>query len=106
MSIIQGLIGSVAGGGAPPTFDVYAFDSYVNEGSYGYVNYEYSNQPGRTLYWTISHATTNNDDFTGSTSGSFYMNGSGSGNFYYQLTADLTTEGDQYFYIYICQNFS
>lgn len=101
MSIIQGIIGTVQGGGSPPYFNVYSHDSYVDEGSYGYVNYEYSNQPGRTLYWTISHATTNNDDFTGSTSGSFYMNGSGSGNFYYQLTADLTTEGDQYFYIYI-----
>lgn len=81
----------------------YAFGtipSSINEGSSGTFNVTTTNVPNSTtLYWTISHNTTANSDFS-SSSGSFTIT-SNAGSFSITTTADGTTEGSQTFQVQI-----
>lgn len=100
MSIIQAIVGT--SGAASPRFVVDSWSSPINEGVTTYISYSYYNyDTPTTLYWTINHANTDNDDFTGARSGSFVVSGNGGDNFSYTTTADLKTEGQEYFYVYI-----
>ena len=104
MSIFTGVVGSI-GGRPAPHFQVDSYASSVNEGTTNTVNYSFRNyETPKTLYWIINHASTNNDDFTGARSGSFVLNGTGSGSFSYTVAADHLTEGTEYFYLYIGNN--
>lgn len=80
----------------PPTYAVTPAAGSVNEGGSVTFNVATTNVPdSTTLYWTISHGTTADADFS-VVSGSFSITG-GAGNFSVTAVADSLTEGAQTF---------
>jgi hypothetical protein len=72
----------------------------MNEGSTNTVNVDYANYPPTTIYWQIVNDGTSNDDFIagepgGAQLGNFQISGTGSTNFSWTTTEDLTTEGNE-----------
>ena len=108
MSIVQALIGAIAssGSGSPPTpsLNIYGYVSSMNEGSTNTVYVDYANYPPTTIYWQIVNDTTVNEDWVtaevgGIPLGSFAISGTGISSFSWTAAEDLTTEGNQTYYL-------
>jgi len=86
-----------------PTYQFSSVPANIGEGAGGTFSVATTNVPnGTTLYWTVSHVTTNSADFP-SQSGSFAIN-SNAGSFSVTLTADELTEGTESFLIQVRRN--
>jgi len=88
------------GGGGTPAINIYGWVSPMNEGSTNTVTVDYENYPLTTIYWQIVDDGTSNDDFIagepgGAQLGNFQISGTGSTNFSWTTTEDLTTEGNE-----------
>lgn len=93
---------ATAGGLAAPTFTVTSGATTLNEGDSIYVNYSYTNQVSNTVYWAIDYypsvpGLSGPNNFTGDTSGSIYVNGTGSSAITIHAKDDGVTEGNWYF---------
>lgn len=81
-----------------PTYNFVGLPFSVDEGSIQYINVATSNvATSTTLYWTLSHLTTDGDDFTNNF-GSFEIT-SNTGSFFIETIDDLASEGNQTFRI-------
>ena len=79
-----------------PTYSFGTIPSSINEGSSGTFNVTTTNVANSTtLYWSVDYYQTNSSDFS-STSGSFAIS-SNSGSFSVTTSADVSTEGTEYF---------
>jgi len=104
MPISQILLTSGSGGGGGPFLSIYGYVSSMNEGSTNTVNVDYRNYPPTTIYWQIVNDTTTNADWVtaepnGMPLGDFYIEGTGTTSFSWTTAEDLTTEGDQTYYL-------
>ena len=106
MSIIQALVGAIAssGSGGGPSLSIYGYVSSMNEGSTNTVYVDYANYPPTTIYWQIVNDTTVNEDWVtaevgGIPIGSFAISGTGTSSFSWTAAGDLTTEGNQTYYL-------
>jgi hypothetical protein len=91
---------SGGGGGGTPSINIYGWVSSMNEGSTNTVTVDYENYPPTTIYWQIVNDGTANADFVadepgGAQLGNFQISGTGSTNFSWTTTEDLTTEGNE-----------
>jgi hypothetical protein len=87
-------------GGGTPAINIYGWVSSMNEGSTNTVTVDYENYPLTTIYWQIVDDGTSNDDFIADEPGdaqlgNFQISGTGSTNFSWTTTEDLTTEGNE-----------
>ena len=103
MPISQILLTSGSGGGGP-SLSIYGYVSSMNEGSTNTVNVDYRNYPPSTIYWQIVNDTTTNADWVtaepnGMPLGDFYIEGTGTTSFSWTTAEDLTTEGNQTYYL-------
>ena len=103
MPISQILLTANSGGGGP-FLSIYGYVSSMNEGSTNTVNVDYANYPPTTIYWQIVNDTTTNADWVtaepnGMPLGDFYIEGTGTTSFSWTTAEDLTTEGDQTYYL-------
>jgi len=81
-----------------PTYTFVSLPFSVDEGSIQYINVATSNvATSTTLYWTMSHQTTDSDDFANNF-GSFEIT-SNTGSFPIEVIDDLASEGNQTFRI-------
>jgi hypothetical protein len=99
MPISQILLTANSGPGNP-FLSIYGWTNRINEGSTNTVNVDYRNYPLTTIYWQIVNDGTSNDDFIadepgGAQLGNFQISGTGSTNFSWTTTEDLTTEGNE-----------
>jgi hypothetical protein len=104
MPISQILLTTGSGGGGGPFLSIYGYVSSMNEGSTNTVNVDYANYPPTTIYWQIVNDTTTNADWVtaepnGMPLGDFYIEGTGTTSFSWTTAEDLTTEGDQTYYL-------
>jgi hypothetical protein len=100
MPISQILLTSSSGGSPSPAINIYGWVSSMNEGSTNTVTVGYEDYPPTTIYWQIVNDGTSNDDFIagepgGAQLGNFQISGTGSTNFSWTTTEDLTTEGNE-----------
>lgn len=100
MPITQILLTAAA---ASQNINVYGYSNPMNEGSTNYAYVDWTNYPATTIYWQIVNNTTTSADWNGgiTPSGSFGVDGTGSTSFNWTSAADLTTEGDQYYYLQV-----
>ena len=82
----------------PITYSV-SSPSSVNEGSNANFTVTTTGIGTTTLYWTTLHGSTNSSDLSPN-SGSVSISGD-SGSFSIYVNADATTEGSEYFYVYL-----
>jgi hypothetical protein len=75
----------------------------MNEGSTNVATLDYQNYPPTTIYWRIMNDTTENADWLNGTtpSGSIEISGTSTTNFSWTTAEDLTTEGDQTYYLQV-----
>jgi hypothetical protein len=103
--IIAGIIGSLAGGGAPSKTVTWGgiYYSPIQEGQEQHVDLNYSNWDSSTIYWTIKNNL--GAELTSQVtpvSGSFNPgSGSGSHAIYFTFNADATTDGPLTYYVWV-----
>lgn len=106
MSIIQAIIGTnltIGGGGPPPYINVSNYTYAMNEGATNSATIYYENYPSTTIYWRIVDGSTASSDWSGGVtpSGSFNINGTSNTTFDWTTAADVSTEGEQYYYLQV-----
>jgi len=104
MPISQILLTSSGGGGGAPWINIYGWASPMNEGSTNTATVDFQNYPPTTIYWQIVNDSTENADWVtaepnGMPLGSLQIEGTGQGSFSWTAAGDLTTEGDQTYYL-------
>ena len=104
MPISQIIMARGTSGGSVPSLSIYGYVSSMNEGSTNTVNVDYRNYPPSTIYWQIVNDTTTNADWVtaepnGMPLGDFYIEGTGTTSFSWTTAEDLTTEGNQTYYL-------
>jgi hypothetical protein len=92
------------GGGGAPWINIYGWASPMNEGSTNTATVDFQNYPPTTIYWQIVNDSTENADWVtaepnGMPLGSLQIEGTGQGSFSWTAAGDLTTEGDQTYYL-------
>ena len=103
--IIAGIIGSLAGSGAPSKTVTWGgiYYSPIQEGQEQHVDLNYSNWDSSTIYWTIKNNL--GAELTSQVtpvSGSFNPgSGSGSHAIYFTFNADATTDGPLTYYVWV-----
>jgi len=103
--IIAGIIGSLAGSGAPSKTVTWGGIYYtpIQEGQEQHVDLNYSNWDSSTIYWTIKNNL--GAELTSQVtpvSGSFNPgSGSGSHAIYFTFNADATTDGPLTYYVWV-----
>ena len=104
MPISQILLTSSSSGGGGPSINFYGWSAVMNEGSTNTATVDFQNYPPTTIYWQIVNDSTANADWVtaepnGMPLGSTQIEGTGQWSFSWTAAGDLTTEGDQTYYL-------